>query len=262
MVDLRQSSAWANYLKSIGWQVEKIDNTFIYIKKIPLLGNFVKIQRPQNLNEGIINFINQKYKPFQFTIEPLTKLNFKLTNSPSLPAKTLIINLQKSENELLKSFSQKVKYNIKLSKKKNVKITESKNILDFTNFWRSNFESKRFPFFSQQKNIIAMQKAFGKNSKILLAKKDDKTIAALFLLYYDQVSYYLYAAASDAGRSNFAPTLLTWYAILLSKRTGCKIFDFDGIYDERFPIKTWQGFTKFKYGFSKNEIEYPGMYKL
>ncbi len=49
-------------------------------------------------------------------------------------------------------------------------------------------------------------------------------------------------------------------AILLAKKSGCKVFDFDGIYDERFPIKTWLGFTKFKKGFGGKEIEYPGCY--
>lgn len=266
MSDLRQSPAWANYLLSLGWKIEKVDNTFAYLKKFPLLGYFVKIQRPSILNNKIINFIETKYHPFQFSVEPidtsqvklLQKLNFKLSNSPSLPTKTLVVALTKSQQEILNSFSQKVRYNIKLSQKKNVSIEETKDILEFTNFWRQNFEKKRLPFLSQQKNIIAIHKSFGKNSKILLAKNGRQTIAVLFLLFYDEVAYYLYGAASDAGRTNFAPTLLTWHAIQLSKKLGCKVFDFDGIYDSRFPIESWQGFTKFKEGFSKNEVKYPG----
>jgi lipid II:glycine glycyltransferase (peptidoglycan interpeptide bridge formation enzyme) len=41
---------------------------------------------------------------------------------------------------------------------------------------------------------------------------------------------------------------------------GCKIFDFEGIYDSRFPIKSWLGFTHFKKQFGGNEIAYPGCY--
>jgi peptidoglycan pentaglycine glycine transferase (the first glycine) len=268
MKDLRQSSQYANYLRSIGWKIEQIDHIFVYLKKIPILGYFAKIQRPSLLNDKVINFIEKKYHPFQFSIEPLNNkqinliknLNFKTSNSPSLPTKTSVINLSKSESNLLKSFSQKTRYNIHNTAKRRVKVIESKNILDFTSFWRENFEKKRFPFLSQQKNIIAMHNAFDKNSKILLAKKDNKIIAVLFVLLYDKTAYYMYAASNDTGRSNFAPTLLTWQAILLSKKSGCKTFDFDGIYDDRFPIKSWLGFTKFKKGFRGQEIKYPGRF--
>ncbi|SRR5258708_1007625 len=267
MKNLRQSPQYAKYLESVGWKIEKIDNTFIFLKKLPALGWFVKIQRPLVLNDEAINFIEKKYHPFQISVEPnqYTKYNILYTlgfkkADPSLPTKTLILDLTKTERELLKDMSPKTRYNTRLSTKKRVTVKTSTDILDFTTFWRKNFEKKRFPFLSQQKNIIALHKTFAKNSHILLAKKDNQIIAVLFLVFFNKVSYYLYAASSDEGRSNFAPTLLTWHAILLAKKLGCKVFDFDGIYDERFPIKTWLGFTKFKKGFGGKEIEYPGRY--
>ncbi len=268
MKDIRQSPAWTHYLSSVGWKTEEIDNTFVYLKKIPILGWFAKIQRPVILNSKIINFVESKYHPFQFSIEPsnklqsdlINKLNFKLSDSPSLPTKSLIIDLTKPEQYLLKSFSQKTRYNIKLSKTKNIKVVKSNDIHMFTKFWRENFEKKRFPFFSQQKNIIALHIAFGKSSNILVAKKGGKPIAALFILISDKVAYYMYAASNNEGRKIFAPTLLTWETILSAKKSGCKIFDFDGIYDDRFPIKSWLGFTKFKKGFGGKEIEYPGCF--
>ncbi|CAN5343021.1 hypothetical protein BH10PAT1_BH10PAT1_2050 [soil metagenome] len=282
MSDLRQSMQYSNYLKSIEWKIEtclpagrKSTPVNIYCKYLFPIGWFVKIQHPSVLTDKIINFVESTYHPFQFSIEPLenkqvnllNKYNFKINKFPSLPSKTLIIYLNKSQDYLLKSFSQKTRYNIKLSKTKNIKIVESKNILDFTDFWRENFEKKRFfylpagmAFFSQQKNIIALSNAFGKNSHILLAKKDNEIIASLFLLVNDKVMYYMYAASNDTGRNNFAPTLLTWNAILLAKKLKCHTFDFDGIYDERFPINSWLGFTKFKLGFTKTEINYPGRF--
>jgi lipid II:glycine glycyltransferase (peptidoglycan interpeptide bridge formation enzyme) len=262
MTDLRQSKGYANYLKSIGWKVEKVDTTYIYLKKIPVLGWFAKIQRPSVLNDEIINFIEKKYHPFQISIEPSNYFPLKgfKQADPSLPTKTLQIDLTKSQKEILNSFSSKTRYNVRNVAKRRIEVVESKNILDFTNFWRQNFEKKRFPILSQQKNIIALSKSFGKKSKILLAKKGDQTIASFFLLSYDKVEYYMYAASSDAGRSNFAPTLLTWHAILFAKKSGCKTFDFDGIYDDRFPIKSWLGFTKFKKGFGGKEIQYPGRF--
>lgn len=277
MSDLRQSKEYTDYLRSIGWQVEthlpagRKYPLHIYLKHFPILGWFAKIQRPDYLNNKVIDFIESNYHPHQFSIEPahyasksvaggplLKKLGFKLSNSPSLPSKTLVIDLNKSQKEILDSFSPKTRYNVRNAAKRRINIIETDDILVFTNFWRNNFEKKRFPFFSQQKNIVALSKAFGKNSKVLLAKKDNKVIAVLFLLLHDKITYYMYAASNSEGRKNFAPTLLTWKGICLSKKMGCETFDFDGIYDERFPIKSWLGFTKFKKGFGGYEIEYPG----
>ncbi len=65
-MDLRQSIEYAKYLESINWKVEKIDNTYIYLKKLPLLGWYAKIQHPLILNSNIINLIKNSYNPFQF----------------------------------------------------------------------------------------------------------------------------------------------------------------------------------------------------
>src|SRR5258708_4964550 len=189
MIDLRQSPQYAKYVETIGWKIEKINRTHIFLKKIPIVGWFIKIQRPQNIFKyDDIKTLERRYNPFQISIEPAGTVNrqwlitngFKLSQSPSLPTKTLQIDLDKSEDYLLKNLSQKTRYNIHLAKKRQVEIIESKNIEDFTDFWRQNFEKKRFPILSQQKNIIALNYAFGNDSKILIAKKENQIITSLF----------------------------------------------------------------------------------
>ncbi len=268
MKDIRQTQEWANYLKAIGWKVEEIDDTLIYLKKIPILGWFAKIQRPQVLDQKIIKYIEKKYHPFQFSIEPLKIKNlklienckFKIVNSPSLPTKTIQIDLTKSEKKILSLMHAKTRYNIKIAKRNNITITQSNDIDKFVNFWRNNFEKKRFLLLSQKKNIVALYNSFGKKADLLIAKKDNKIIAGLLLLRTKDTIYYMYAASNNQGRKLFAPTLLTWQALVLGKKYECRIFDFDGIFDERFPIKSWLGFTKFKKGFGGYEIKHPGCY--
>jgi lipid II:glycine glycyltransferase (peptidoglycan interpeptide bridge formation enzyme) len=68
----------------------------------------------------------------------------------------------------------------------------------------------------------------------------------------------MYAASSLEGKKYFAPTLVAWNAIMSSKKEGKKIFDFEGIYDERFPLNSWKGFSRFKNGFGGNVVSYPG----
>ena len=56
----------------------------------------------------------------------------------------------------------------------------------------------------------------------------------------------------------FAPTLLVWEALKLSKKHGAKQFDLVGVWDDRTPHKfhEWKGFTKFKEGFGGKIVYY------
>lgn len=87
---------------------------------------------------------------------------------------------------------------------------------------------------------------------------DQRPIAGILLLFYDQIAYYWFASSLPLGKKLFAPTLLVWEALKLSKKRGCQVFDFEGIYDERFPkaSSSWRGFTKFKEGFGGKKIVY------
>lgn len=267
MTDLRQSKDYAQYLKLSGWKVEKVNTTYIFLRKFPIIGWFVKIQRPEVLSGATINLIENKYKPFQFSIEPLsikqtkqlTDHNFKLSNSPSLPTKTLVMDITKSEKELLKNMSSKARYNItRASSLKRVVIEKCTNISEFANL-KGNF-------LSQKKNIIKLHRAFGKKAHLFCAYENNKQslplrgklLAGILLLTTKDTAYYMHAASTKEGNKLFAPTLLTWHTIQFAKKKGFKTYDFDGIYDDRFPIKSWQGFTKFKKSFGGKEIEYPG----
>lgn len=50
MKDLRQTKEYAKYMENIGWLVERIDNTNYFIKKFPLVGSFMKLQRPEKID--------------------------------------------------------------------------------------------------------------------------------------------------------------------------------------------------------------------
>ena len=67
------------------------------------------------------------------------------------------------------------------------------------------------------------------------------------------------AAANREGKKSFAPTLLAWEALKFAKKQGCAIFDFEGVFDERFTTQSpaWKGFSKFKEGFGGKSVYYP-----
>ena len=290
--DLHQSEKYGQYMKKVGWIVEKIDCCQIFIRRFPLIGSFIKIQKPTPpVPFEKIEKIAKKYRAFKIVIEPRTiqlfeKFDYQISNSPYLPTKTIHINLTKSEKEILSQMKKKTRYCLRRGQESRVTIKESKEIESFIKLKSSQF----FPFgFFMRKDISALWQAFYPENAILLfadknivpsshpefisgspAMKIPKQVrndtlrplAVTLLLFHQKTAHYWLAASTKQGKKLFAPTLLVWEAIKLSKKRGCKIFDFQGIYDPRFhkSAKSWQGFTRFKKGFGGKEIEYPGSF--
>jgi len=227
-MDIRQSKEYAKYLTLIGWKVEKVNGVYCFIKKIPILGDFVKIQR----TDKIIN----KYKPFHLVYEPLTitPAGFKLSNSPYLPTKTLQLNLTESEEELYKNLKKDARY--ALRKIERIQLEKE------TNFFK----------FKEYKNL---KKAFGKNCLLLSTPNS----SAIFLKA-GRTAYYWKAQTNKEGRKNLDQYRIVWEGILWAKSRKAKVFDFEGVYDERFPNKQWLGFTHFKKSFGGREVLYPGSF--
>ena len=109
MRDIRQTSEYAAYLSKIGWRVERIDGINYFIKKLPLIGSLIKIQRPEQLDIQTARQLDKKYRAFQIIVEPknsarqldiLTNSGFKQTKNPFLPSKTLHLDLTKSKGQL------------------------------------------------------------------------------------------------------------------------------------------------------------------
>jgi len=282
--DIQQSEKYGQYMKKVGWIVEKVDGCQIFIRRFPLIGSFIKIQKPTPpVPFEKIEKIAKKYRAFKIVIEPRTiqlfeKFDYQISNSPYLPTKTIHINLTKSEKEILSQMKKKTRYCLRRGQESRVTIKESKEIESFIKLKSSQF----FPLgFFMRKDISALWQTFYPESAILLQarskrrpsreaysmtssrlRSNNKFLAGILLLFHQKTAHYWLAASTKQGKKLFAPTLLVWEAIKLSKKRGCKIFDFQGIYDPRFhkSAKSWQGFTRFKKGFGGKEIEYPGCF--
>ena len=269
MTDLRQTPQYARFMQSIGWKVEKTNGIYCYIQKMPIIGSFIKIQRPEKIiNEEALRRLRKKYRPYQIVIEPNTniqvnqypKLGFKAMNSSFVPSKTIRINLLQSNKSLLKAMHYKTRYNIKHSlKNKSLVIKQSKDIKAFSNLWHDTRKQRLF-FLRSDKQIINLYKSFKQDANLLFAYYKKQLIAAVCLISTKDTVYYMYAGSTTLGKKLFAPTLLVWESLLLGKKKGKKFFDFEGIYDERFPLDSWKGFSRFKKSFGGKEIEHPGAY--
>lgn len=251
MTDLRQSVSFAAYMEKIGWDAAEYRAADcewrIYIKKIPVLGNFVKIWRPDKIvSTAILDEIAKKYHAFA------VQVNYS-------PTKTLKLDLTPSREDILGQTTKEARYEIRKAEKNKTIVKNSQNIEIFCQLWQENAWRRGFwlPF---KKEIRSIYEAFGKNSFLLLGYLDSKPLAGALILVCGKTAYYFHAASTPLGRKMAAPSLLIWEAIKLAKNKGCRLFDFEGLYDERFPNRSWLGFTHFKQSFGGKVVTFPGTY--
>jgi len=260
MADIRQSPEYSHYLVQIGWVVERISGVNYFIKKLPLIGSVIKVQRPEKIDFPQIEKLIKKYRAFQTILEPnlctdvrsihnsLYNHGFKLSKSPYLPTKTLLIDIDST------NFRSDIKRAINKFSINQFSIYKS-NLDQFRNAWKKAVGlSKYVP---PLKQLQALQSSFTKNS-LFITTADNS--AGIIFLVSGNILYY-WQAFSDKKR-RYLPNQyrMVWQGILWGKNKGATLFDFEGIYDPRFPNASWAGFTHFKKSFGGTEINYPGCF--
>lgn len=272
--DLRQSPAWARYMESLGWRVEKVEGCRLYIKKLPFgLGSIIKVLRPSlPIPFEKIGQLAKKHSAWFVKLEPRTiadgsqtdfqEHGFYPSSWPLSPSKTTQIDLRKSKKELWSGFKKKTRNIIRRGEKCKVLIRQPKGIEQFYELWVKSMR-RRGDLLTSGEEVKKIWEAFGENIYLLLAyQPSTKTqpLAGILMPVYGQIGYYFAAVSTKDGKKLGAPSLLVWQAILLAKKLGCRVFDFDGIYDPRYhrATKSWQGFTHFKKGFGGEEVDFVG----
>lgn len=277
MSNIRQSEEYAQFIKNLNWQVIETKSGNIFFRKIPLVGTLVKVQRWKVPLIDEIEKVTALLKPSQIIVEPESvkdeeawisegkENGFRPENNPYIPTKTLIKDLNGPEREIFDSFSKNKRRDIRLSEKNQIIIKEG-SPEEMIKLKKIALWKKRIFPLGTSREIIPLCEAFGKKAKILIAYSSDpsnsscpsKPLAGTLILFHEKTAYYWQAAATDLGKKLLAPTLIVWEAIKLARRKGYKTFDFEGVYDSRFPKnKSWQGFTHFKEGFRGKELIYP-----
>jgi lipid II:glycine glycyltransferase (peptidoglycan interpeptide bridge formation enzyme) len=269
-MDIRQSQQYADYLEKKGWVVKRINNTNYFIRTLPLIGSILKVQRPKKIDFKEIDKLARKYRSFQVIVEPenneqtpgLIKSGFRLSKSPFLPSKTLQIDLTKSKDYIFSNFKKDVRQAIRKGSGQVIKSYSSPNeIKKFRKGWKNCVNFKRFV--PGEAQLINLRKSFPQSKSLFLASHNISSSiigGAIFTRSSHDIVYYWQAFTSDEGRTSLSQYSLLYQGILWGKKMGCKIFDFEGVYDERFPNKSWLGFTHFKKSFGGHEVSYPGCY--
>ncbi len=268
-----QSWAWGEFRKKWGNEVVRFSFGQITVHKLYFLpfkvAIFNKGPKPtKKMIEELRDYASKNNILF-VKLEPnvlknnsdisLLKEHGAISGKTLFTPSTFTIDLTKSEDDLLKSFNQKTRYNIRLAEKKGVTIKEDNSDKAFETYWRLTEETaKRQGFFVHTKKYhelmwSTMHKAGV--AHILSATFDKKTLAAWILFIWKDTLYYPYGASSDEYKNVMAPNLMMWEAIKFGKRHKLKSFDLWG-------REEGKGFTKFKEGYNPKIVEFLGTWDL
>jgi len=188
------------------------------------------------------------------------KIALKDAHFSNQPVRTLMIDLTKTEQEILNEMKPKGRYNIKIAQKKGAVVLKSIDQKDVGTFYAMIKETATRDGFSVQPQEF-YEKMFASlkeenRVKLYMAESEGKIIAANIVTYYGDTSTYYYGSSSNEYRNLMAPYLLQYEAIMDAKKLGYKYYDFLGISADEKTKDSWAGITDFKRKFGGFDFVY------
>ena len=185
---------------------------------------------------------------------------------------TFLLDLTKSEEELLKNMHPKARYNIKIAQRHNVIGEEDNSDEAFEAYIKLTKETTtRQGFYAHTENYHRLQwqvlpHKLSKDhlsSHLFVAKYNGKILTTWILFVFKDVLYYPYGASSSENREVMASNVMMWEVIRYGKKQGLKQFDMWGATvanpDRKDP---WYGFHTFKEKYGPEHVEFIGSYDL
>lgn len=294
-----QSKEWGEFREKTGIKVVRTGGIQITIHPIPhtpwTIGYLPKGPMPDSSQVKVLEKIAREHKSIYIKCEPkvengqwqmangkwMEKMGFWKGRRLFTPH-NFVLDVTKSEEELLRNMKQKTRYNIRLAKKKGVEVAIDNSDEAFEKYLELTAETtKRQGFYAHTPKYHAtMWQTLGKhqtlnpklqinpkskiqNNKLtadlIVARYAGKIITAWVLFTYKDTLYYPYGASSREHREVMANNLVMWEAIKFAKKRGLKYLDMWGaLGPDPDPNDPWYGFHKFKEGYGGRHITYIG----
>ena len=264
---------WGDTKASHGWHAERIfaydldervvGAAQILVRRLPWpfkalayvpRGPVVAAENAAAFLEAISNYSRSQYGAVGLTIEP------DWTDIPPMPKgwkhgrntilipHTLILDLSKSEEELLAPMSKKTRQYIrKSSSEEGIEIRQVKDREELEKCLQVYRETAKRAGFALHDNhyYFDVFDNLGEASPIFAAYKDGWPVAFLWLAISASTAFELYGGMNDEGQELRANYALKWHAISKMREWGIERYDMNGLVSD--------GVSNFKRGFADHE---------
>jgi peptidoglycan pentaglycine glycine transferase (the first glycine) len=164
---------------------------------------------------------------------------------------TMLIDLTRSEDDLLAAMKPKTRYNVRLAQKKGVTV-RSGDLNDLDLLYQLYAETAQRDGFIIRP-IDYYRDAWGSFirsglAQPLIAFVEQEPVASLILFRFADRAWYMYGMSGNLQREKMPNHLLQWEAMRWSKMQGCAVYDLWGAPDELNESDSMWGVYKFKEG--------------
>lgn len=184
------------------------------------------------------------------------------------PKCVMQLDLDKPPDELMASFKEKWRYNIRLAERKGVTVNLDCGRDDLPVFYallketaaRDGFLVRGPKYFEDMWDILVPPGYM----RLALAYYQERPIAGAIVYLFGNRAMYTYGASSNEHRNVMPNHLMQWRLIQWAQQCGCKWYDFRGVSPRRQPDSDDRlaGLNRFKEGFSPRFVEYIGEYDM
>lgn len=197
-------------------------------------------------------------------ISPLIPGETKLTGFLPAPihnqdAETCwVLDLEKSEEQLLKEMRKTTRYLIKKGERQGFEIMKTQNPAEISLFLPLYQKTAQKHGFVPHRGIREEFKIFTNDNQalLILAKFKKRIISGALILFYGNQAIYHHGATDPAFEQLSPSYLLQWEAIKEAKARGKKVYNFWGIAPEEKLNHPWKGLSLFKKGFGGRKEEF------
>jgi peptidoglycan pentaglycine glycine transferase (the first glycine) len=176
---------------------------------------------------------------------------------------TVLVDLRRSEEELLSAMKGKWRYNVRLAQRKGVEVYQA-GVDDLPLLYqmytatsaRDEFIIRPFSYYEDAWGSFLRAGL----AQLLLAWYEGEVLAGLVIFHFGDKAWYMYGASSDRHRELMPNHLLQWEAMRRAKAQGCTSYDLWGapeVLEESDPM--W-GVFRFKEGFGGEFTSYLGSF--
>ena len=276
-----QAWEWGEFQQNLGTKILRLEGAAwkaqAVVRKLPVSSSYLEIAKGPIIDSAIsdkrlaigelaekIKEIGKREKAVLARINPpYERVKLDLNEEwrkPAIlvrqlePENTVLVDLFRSEDELLSNMHEKSRYNLRLAVKKGVKVeiaTDSDEAFEqFLVLLKEtakrdgivSWPRERFLRFRQ----IFMTSSAEPRAELLIGSLNGRVLAAAIVMLFGDSGTYLYAASSAEERSANTPSLVLWEAIKLAKARGKKWYDMWGVAPADEPTHPWAGITRFK----------------
>lgn len=186
-----------------------------------------------------------------------------------------VLDISKSEDEILAGASQGLRRKIRKAQKNDITVMASTDPAEIKTFYKIQLETAaRQKFVEFSEDFLRKQfEAFAKYDEVKLytAKLGDEILAQNFMIFYGNEASYHYGVSTALGTKYSGAPLLHMQAMRDAREKGIKRYNFWGITAEDDTKHRFYGVSQFKRSFGVEELIYlhahdlvikPAKYKL